>query len=542
MSDSTALIVQSKPKKEPTLQDAILDCQKLILRGLVTRTFGNANHAFSYLRQDHLEIATQRRIIQSVVNLDTSFTNNKVWLVQNIRRRARRMFLVCIDAGLNMNDLHAMIMQGYTDRKLPFSIDTTGKTPPACLQTFMASQWFVRRPPTLVDQDFMRQLSLHAVVPIAYNDTAPIGGGNAGRVYEARIDTKYYKIPDLWENIDTPGLSMRVALKVARITADKNTTEDAGTTKDQTAAEDENATEDNVTADNEVTPDDDITAKDDKISEDNDSETSRDSVMPDGQALRERHFLSQRARFLMHDHIAKVHANFLFKNQAFLVSKLANTDLRGLMMSYPDPRSMVDMTWLRKQMIGLTDALANIHRPIKGHTAYHHDINTSNILVFETNNEYRLAFTDWGCAEVKRFRRRESIRGDTRGQFPSLPPESSKGVNLQQTSRPHDVWSLGVVFVQMLVWFYQGNVARSTLYTSIANSNTGGFGNWFEENQTGERVFHHLAATMLMNMSGISPNMATVVKIIREMFIIEPKDRITAEELHRQLDLVAIPW
>ncbi|KAK7181489.1 CMGC/DYRK protein kinase [Paraphaeosphaeria sporulosa] len=62
-------------------------------------------------------------------------------------------------------------------------------------------------------------------------------------------------------------------------------------------------------------------------------------------------------------------------------------------------------------------------------------------------------FTDWGRAKVNEL----EPGGDSPKSPPRLtPPYRPPGVDEDRdepASRPHDIWTLGFVFVDMLVWF-----------------------------------------------------------------------------------------
>jgi serine/threonine protein kinase len=69
-----------------------------------------------------------------------------------------------------------------------------------------------------------------------------------------------------------------------------------------------------------------------------------------------------------------------------------------------------------------------------------------------------------------------SSKTNMRAMFPYLPPESADSTS---TSRPHDVWSLGCVFLEMSVWFLDGEEARQVLRTQIRNEKLNMMKCWF---------------------------------------------------------------
>tara|TARA_R110002003_G_scaffold52_25_gene4591 strand:- start:400 stop:984 length:585 start_codon:yes stop_codon:yes gene_type:complete len=116
--------------------------------------------------------------------------------------------------------------------------------------------------------------------------------------------------------------------------------------------------------------------------------------------------------------------------------------------------------WLFKQLKGLADAITTIHTRIPNLSIYHHDIKTRNILVMRNkegkNTDYTFQITDWGCSNAQQHdpnQQHGSPLDNTKAMPPNNPPE---GRNSTATSRPHDIWSLGCVFLEILIWYTKG--------------------------------------------------------------------------------------
>jgi serine/threonine protein kinase len=86
--------------------------------------------------------------------------------------------------------------------------------------------------------------------------------------------------------------------------------------------------------------------------------------------------------------------------------------------------------------------------------AHLHDIKPSNILVFQ-DYKIRLKFIDWDCASTDIPSRTSSGSPGTRimGDPPYLLPDSMDDA---LTSRCHNVWSPGSVYLELLIWFIEG--------------------------------------------------------------------------------------
>jgi hypothetical protein len=173
-------------------------------------------------------------------------------------------------------------------------------------------------------------------------------------------------------------------------------------------------------------------------------------------AERERDFLESLAKHHPHKHITTFYTGFVCDEKIYLVAELADSDLDGFMNGYHDPKAVrdLDREWLVSQLTGLSDALATIHDIMTYHV---HDIKPANILMFNNLSigvKHRLKFTDFGSASgQKSDMTGGSVGTKIKGTTPTLPPETHlNGLS----SRPHDVWSLGCVFLDILIWYHEG--------------------------------------------------------------------------------------
>ena len=128
--------------------------------------------------------------------------------------------------------------------------------------------------------------------------------------------------------------------------------------------------------------------------------------------------------------------------------------------------------WLLEQFCGLASALQIIHGSTNANSdsnlsphplqkdkerraGWHHDLKPENILCFEDRNLRRkvLQIADFGSSKIHIIRSRSNPTRTPRGTLTYEPPELEKGGDL---SRPYDVWSLGCVFLEVLVWAMMG--------------------------------------------------------------------------------------
>jgi serine/threonine protein kinase len=176
----------------------------------------------------------------------------------------------------------------------------------------------------------------------------------------------------------------------------------------------------------------------------------------------------------------------------------------------------LERQWLLSQLRGLAGALATIHRLVGPDltSPHHHDIKPSNILVFNstaTNSKPIFKLTDWACVGWKPETTRDSTT-------PTLPPEShDNGTSAQ----PHDIWSLGCVFLDLMIWHIKG---WDKLNASRLRNHTESSGWCYYDVKDGEKTLKRdLRITLLRNKDD------QIICIIRDdMLEIEPGKRCGA--------------
>ena len=126
-----------------------------------------------------------------------------------------------------------------------------------------------------------------------------------------------------------------------------------------------------------------------------------------------------------------------------------------------------NIMWLLRQFRGLAAAMKDIHNlslaivTPKGSSlqapkqerraGWHHDIKPENILYFTKaglpHGTFKIA--DFGSSKIQTYRSGSINTRSPIGTLTYEPPEAKKE---GATSRPYDVWSLGCVFLELLVW------------------------------------------------------------------------------------------
>lgn len=187
---------------------------------------------------------------------------------------------------------------------------------------------------------------------------------------------------------------------------------------------------------------------------------------------------------LSHHHLLKCLASFTFSSKYNMIYEKADCDVEKFMAKYNDPRKLSDMSSrdLAQQLFGLADALSVIHNQGRldngkslgflapggetQKTGYIHDIKPENLLMFiyDINGKktYWFRLSDFSCAKVVDVL--ASVSGKNRHSYQTVSksgtpvyraPEATAG----KTSRPYDLWSLGCVYLELLVWFLDGYTA-----------------------------------------------------------------------------------
>ena len=273
----------------------------------------------------------------------------------------------------------------------------------------------------------------------------------------------------------------------------------------------------------------------------------------------------QRAlRKLAHAHIVTHLATWTQGGTHYIILPYAQCDLRQYMEH--NTFAQKDALWVLHQFRGMADAIRQIHdlsnkeeptfnltvgtSPGERTTAWHHDIKPDNILFFKDScSSYGIfGLTDWGSAKVNPYRTGSYNTRSPIGTLTYEPPDhDSKGA----TSRPHDLWSLGCVFLELLVWAVFGWKHVQTFSDTRndkrdADSGTNDFtDDTFWQKSGNDYNLRQSVVTQLQNLDEElgKPDalpFKEVMGYIRRMLEIEAKKRIKAHELCDLLDKVIL--
>lgn len=134
--------------------------------------------------------------------------------------------------------------------------------------------------------------------------------------------------------------------------------------------------------------------------------------------------------------------------------------LEDLFAQRPDPKLTADLVkHALIQLAGLADALRTTHNE----NIRHGDLKPANILRFgatEHNIFGKLKLGDWGLAKKHRTstatRQRKGIATTTKYGTPLYEPPEVEGGDVTLLSRQYDVWSMGVIILELINWLLYG--------------------------------------------------------------------------------------
>ncbi len=113
--------------------------------------------------------------------------------------------------------------------------------------------------------------------------------------------------------------------------------------------------------------------------------------------------------------------------------------------------------WSLQQMLGLAGAIRDLHYGFDGKTHCRHgDIKPANILVFEEGGKRRLVIADLGVSTIHddpTAVRTSSTKTEATTHAYEAPEAHSHAVGRDKPRpRTYDIWSLGCVFLEFVIW------------------------------------------------------------------------------------------
>ncbi|KAI1736807.1 kinase-like domain-containing protein [Xylaria scruposa] len=169
---------------------------------------------------------------------------------------------------------------------------------------------------------------------------------------------------------------------------------------------------------------------------------------------------------LSHPHLIKCIATFQHdRKHCFMFLWAGGGNLRQFWAGENDlPRNLDLVLWVLQQMRGLASGLVSLHNFSNRENCRHGDLKPENILRFMDEHPFgRLVVTDLGSATFHDTgtAQRHVGTGAGYGTRRYEPPEAALSKR-KPRSRRHDVWSIGCIFLEFLIWllYKQSELAR----------------------------------------------------------------------------------
>lgn len=164
----------------------------------------------------------------------------------------------------------------------------------------------------------------------------------------------------------------------------------------------------------------------------------------------------------VHPHLVTLLATFTFQKKYHFLFPYAQCDLEHYWEREFPQRQPFDITrvrWFSRQVCGLMGAIHAIHNPVHIQDKYgrHGDLKPDNILWYRCTNDDLGIFvvSDMGLSDLHHEGSRSNIPNKSIPATPGYrPPECD--IEGGTISRAYDIWTLGCLFMDMVVWFFGG--------------------------------------------------------------------------------------
>jgi serine/threonine protein kinase len=231
----------------------------------------------------------------------------------------------------------------------------------------------------------------------------------------------------------------------------------------------------------------------------------------------------------LHEHLARIYSAFWWERNGctYLIAERANDNLNAFMENNPGepwPGHM-DGTWLLSQLRGLASALDALHTGVPGITFVHHDVKPTNILVFtdEESGISTFRITNWSHATTKLHDSSTapvSHNSPTTGRSSYHAPEYYS----DEPSAKHNIWSLGCIFLELLIWHAKGWHYLEDWRRSRENANDASF---FVDGRGSQLIGIVDAELDWLHSNGFPGQ----IQIIRQMLSINKEARPSASQV-----------
>jgi serine/threonine protein kinase len=206
------------------------------------------------------------------------------------------------------------------------------------------------------------------------------------------------------------------------------------------------------------------------------------------------------------------------------------------------PLSEDHLLWAFQQMRGLSSAIQTLHEVFK---CRHGDLKPQNILCFEKDGETTFKVADFGISKIHdmptiyRKVATTNLAFTASYQGPEIEFERVDPNDQQPRSRKYDIWSLGCVFLEFVVWLLHGPETMAGF--EIARQTSGSSLYEVTDRDRKKAKLHHLAHGTVDALRSDprctgKTGLAELLDIIgNRMLKTEVSDRASAEEITKAL-------
>jgi serine/threonine protein kinase len=249
-------------------------------------------------------------------------------------------------------------------------------------------------------------------------------------------------------------------------------------------------------------------------------------------------------------------------NEYYILYPAARYSLREYMRTVdPVPFTKLQTLWFLRQLLGLALAIDHVHKlkhptnteknpSTEAYWGCHFDIKPENILVFEKvrHKHSRFKITDFGVGVFNQAGNqgaRSHLTSDARGTETYFAPDKER---LGRVSRPFDMWALGCVYLELMVWlfrFFDGSAgdfstARFDYTRADPRNRTDRFWLSTPTPQGSEYKLHPIVEGKLKELKDKRcvgmPAFQQIISAVENLLKIEPDDRWGAEELKNHIE------
>jgi serine/threonine protein kinase len=250
-----------------------------------------------------------------------------------------------------------------------------------------------------------------------------------------------------------------------------------------------------------------------------------------------------------HDHIALYLGSWSDSDSSYTLFTLANGNLHQLLRQQkPKLSTNSALSWLVAQFKGLCSAISYIHDYClpSGHRrlGFHHDLKPENILLFQDTSKTPIctmwAICDFGSGTIVVVPEDEPIpeiynrKASTGDPIYSAPEYVIEG----RVTRSKDIWSLGCIFLEVLVWVLSPEDGSVEKFHAARDK-------FSADSADNEATYWCLGKNGLPYMNpAVEPEIERVqrlcngdavltalLKVTRSMIVLDPLQRPTAAEL-----------